>query len=227
MRRLICSLLAALALLVLTPGIAWAQVHQHESESGVAMVRSLESLRDLDYDSWQAVAYREGKPGEPVVLRIVGYPGKLRIDHPVGLQVLAGRRTWVLDDITLDNPVLAGDGRDAAVEFALDPLLNDLTNNRPLRIVLPGVITELPVPPYVRWLPLPMYTPARIPSWELLFSISMGVWWGKGFTRGLVSPTLGWVPWPKPVIERKAELLLSPSNPAVTTASPPPVPMQF
>ena len=149
MRRLICSLLAALALLVLTPGIAWAQVHQHESESGVAMVRSLESLRDLDYDSWQAVAYREGKPGEPVVLRIVGYPGKLRLDHPVGLQVMAGRRTWLLDDITLDNPVLAGDGRDAAVEFALDPLLNDLTNNRPLRLVLPGVITELPVPPYV------------------------------------------------------------------------------
>jgi hypothetical protein len=53
-----------------------------------------------------------------------------------------------------------------------------------------------------------MDTPARIPSWELLFSISMGVWWGKGFTRGLVSPTLRWVPWPKPVIERKAELLL-------------------
>ena len=149
MRRLICSLLAALVLLVLTPGLAWAQVHQHESESGVAMVRSLESLRDLDYDSWQAVAYREGKPGEPVVLRIVGYPGKLRIDHPVGLQILAGRRTWVLDDITLDNPVLAVDGRDAAVEFALDPLLNDLTNNRPLRLVLPGGITELPVPPYV------------------------------------------------------------------------------
>ena len=68
---------------------------------------------------------------------------------PVGLQILAGRRTWVLDDITLDNPVLAVDGRDAAVEFALDPLLNDLTNNRPLRLVLPGVITELPVPPYV------------------------------------------------------------------------------
>jgi hypothetical protein len=149
MRRLICSVLAVLVLSVLTPGVAWAQVHQHESESGVPMVRSLESIRDLDYDSWQAVAYREGKPGEPVVLRIVGYPGKLRIDHPVGLQILAGRRTWVLDDITLDNPVLAVDGRDAAVEFALDPLLNDLTNNRPLRLVLPGVITELPVPPYV------------------------------------------------------------------------------
>ena len=58
MRRLLCCLLAALGLLLLTPGTAWAQVHQHENEDGVAMVRSLESLRDLDYDSWQAVAYR-------------------------------------------------------------------------------------------------------------------------------------------------------------------------
>ena len=80
MRRLLCCLLAALGLLLLTPGTAWAQVHQHENDDGVAMVRSLESLRDLDYDSWQAVAYREGPPGQPVVLRVVGYPGKLRLN---------------------------------------------------------------------------------------------------------------------------------------------------
>ena len=86
---------------------------------------------------------------QPVVLRVVGYPGKLRLDHPVSLQVLAGRREWQLDDITLANPVLATDGRDAAAEFALDPLLDDLSNNRPLRLALPGVFTELPIPPYV------------------------------------------------------------------------------
>ena len=149
MRRLICSLLAAVVLLLLTPGQAWAQVHQHENENGVPMVRSMESLRDLDYNSWQAVAYREGKPGQPVVLRIVGYPGKLRLEHPENLQVLAGRRAWSLDDVTLFNPLLASDGREAAAEFALDPLLNDLNNNRPLRLVLQGVFTELPVPPYV------------------------------------------------------------------------------
>ena len=149
MRRLFCCLLAALGLLLLTPGTAWAQVHQHESEAGIAMVRSLESLRDLDYDSWQAVAYREGAPGQPVVLRIVGYPGKVRLEHPVNLQVLAGRREWALEDITLASPVLASDGREAAAEFALDPLLDDLSNNRPLRLILPGVFNELPVPPYV------------------------------------------------------------------------------
>lgn len=149
MRRLICSLLAAVVLLLLTPGQAWAQVHQHENENGVPMVRSMESLRDLDYNSWQAVAYREGKPGQPVVLRIVGYPGKLRLDHPENLQVLAGRKQWSLDDVTLSNPLLASDGREAAAEFALDPLLDDLSNNRPLRLVLQGVFTELPVPPYL------------------------------------------------------------------------------
>ena len=148
MRRLCCCLIALLVL-VLHPAKGWSQVHQHESETGAPMVRSLESLRDLDYDSWQAVAYREGAPGQPVVLRIVGYPGKVRLEHPVSLQVLSGRREWALEDITLASAVLAADGREAAAEFALDPLLDDLSNNRPLRLVLPGVFNELPVPPYV------------------------------------------------------------------------------
>ena len=148
MRRFACCLIALLTLVLWAPR-AWAQVHQHENEAGTPMVRSLESLRDLDYDSWQAVAYREGPPGEPVVLRIVGYPGKVRLEHPVSLQVIAGRREWALEDITLANPALASDGREAAAEFALDPLLDELANNRPLRLVLPGVFNELPVPPYV------------------------------------------------------------------------------
>ena len=75
LRRLLVSLLAAMLLLLITPNAALAQVHQHNDEAGAPMLRSLESLRDLDYVSWQAVAYRTGKPGNPVVLRIVGYPG--------------------------------------------------------------------------------------------------------------------------------------------------------
>ena len=149
MRRFIFTVLASLILMLGMSHPAAAQVHQHENEAGVAMVRSLESLRDLDYNSWQAVAYREGQPGQPVVLRLVGFPGRLRLDHPTSLQVLSGRREWDLDDTTLSNPFLASDGREAAAEFALDPLLDDLSNNRPLRLVLPGVFTELPVPPYV------------------------------------------------------------------------------
>ena len=148
-RTLLLSALAAVALLLLTPGVALAQVHQHQDENGAPMVRSLESLRDLDYQSWQAVAYRTGKPGNPVVLRIVGYPGKVRLDHPTNLVVQAGVKEWTLPDITLKNKALASDSRDAAAEFALDPLLNDLTNKRPLRLFLPGVLNDLPVPPFV------------------------------------------------------------------------------
>ena len=149
LRRLLCTLLVAVTLLLLTPTAVNAQVHEHQDENGAPMLRSIESLRDLDYQSWQAVAYRTGQPGNPVVLRIVGYPGKLRLEHPSPLLVQAGVKEWQLDDITLDNPALATDGREAAAEFALDPLLNDLSNNRPLRLFLPGVFNEMPVPPYV------------------------------------------------------------------------------
>ena len=90
------------------------------------------------------MAYREVLLGSRWCC-VLGLPGKLRLDHPVSLQVLAGRREWQLDDITLANPVLATDGRDAAAEFALDPLLDDLsTTDRPL--ALPGVFTEFQYP---------------------------------------------------------------------------------
>ena len=139
-----------------------AQVHLHPDENGTEIVRSLESLRDLDYQSWQAVAYRSGPPGGPVTLRIVGYPGRVRLDHPTSLIVHSGRGTWELEDITTANPKLASDGRDAAAEFDLNPLLADLHQNRPLRLELPGVFVELPVPPFVvgEWRSLPSWRDA-------------------------------------------------------------------
>jgi hypothetical protein len=118
-------------------------------EKAPALLRSLESLRDLDHRSWQLVAFREGPPGNPLRLRIVGYPGRVRLDHPTPLLVWAGRRHWLLEDVTLSSEKLAGDGRAAAAEFDLAPLLADLVKNRPLRLELAGVFSELPVPPYV------------------------------------------------------------------------------
>ena len=169
MSTLLRSLLhRALLLLVLATGLllgptaASAQLHAHADENGQPMVRSLESLRDLDYQSWQAVAYRSGPPGGPVTLRIVGYPGRVRLDHPTALVVYGGRRRWELEDTTTANPKLMSDGRDAAAEFNLSPLLADLHKNRPLRLELPGVFVELPVPPYVvgEWRGLPSWTEA-------------------------------------------------------------------
>jgi hypothetical protein len=134
-----------------------ALLHAHPDENGVPVVRSLESLRDLDYQSWQVVAYRQGPPGGPLRLRIVGYPGKVRLDHPTPLLVRSGAYRWDLEDVTLSNPRLVGDGRAAAAEFDLAPLLADLHQDRPLRLRLKGVFTELPVPPFVvrEWRQLP------------------------------------------------------------------------
>jgi hypothetical protein len=148
LRASLC-LLCLLAGLALAPAPAAAQLHAHSDERGLPVLRSLESLRDLDDQSWQLVAYREGPPGSPLKLRVVGYPGKVRLEHPTPLSVGSGRQRWQLADLTLANPQLAGDGRSAAAEFDLLPLISALHQNRPLRLALPGVFTELPVPPFV------------------------------------------------------------------------------
>lgn len=159
MTRLLGVLLGVLLLLGVTaPALAMLQASPEET--GTGLVRSLESLRDLDYQSWQVVAYRSGppRPQAPITLRIVSYPGRLRLDHPEPLLVRSGRRLWSLSDITLSSPKLAADSRAAAAEFDLAPLLADLQKDRPLRLELPGVFVELPVPPYVvaEWRRLPL-----------------------------------------------------------------------
>jgi len=149
--RIVLSLAMVVLLAMGAPAAAQAQLHTHLDENGSEVVRSLESLRDLDYQSWQVVAYRSGPPGPqaPLTLRIVGYPGKVRLDHPTPLVVTAGRRHWDLADITTANPRLATDSRDAAAEFDLQPLITELRKDRPLRLALRGVFVELPVPPFV------------------------------------------------------------------------------
>ena len=150
-KRAFLCFLASCIFLFGMPKASPAQIQVNEVQDGSEFTRSLESLRDLDYQTWQVVVYsKNGDSSEKTfVLRIVGYPGTLRINHPTSLEVHSGRRDWVLQDITLSNPQLAKDPREAAAEFDLSPLLFDLRNNRPLRLKLPGVITELPVPPYV------------------------------------------------------------------------------
>ena len=149
LKRMLFCLLVVLALLVVRPPLAEAKLQFSEGEESSSITRSLESLRDLDYQTWQVVAYTNNPSDGTFILRIVGYPGTLHLDHPTSLQVHAGLRDWFLKDITLSNVQLASDPREAAAEFELSPLLNDLTNNRPLRFMLPGVISDLPIPPYV------------------------------------------------------------------------------
>jgi len=110
---------------------------------------SSEFLRDLDFETWQLVAYKSSFFEDKLILRVIGYPGNLRIDHPTYLRVESGRKEWLLDDKTLLNVELANDGRQAAAEFDLNELIQNIDKNRPLRLSLSGVFSELPVPPFV------------------------------------------------------------------------------
>ena len=117
--------------------------------NGELINASSEFLRDLDFETWQLVAYKSPLSADKLILRVIGYPGNLRIDHPTQWRVESGRKQWLLDDKTLLNVELANDGRQAAAEFDLEELIINLDKNRPLRVSLSGVFSELPVPPFV------------------------------------------------------------------------------
>ena len=125
-----------------------AEIAETEINGGLINASS-EFLRDLDFETWQLVVYKSPFFEDRLILRVIGYPGNLRIDHPTNLSVYSGRKEWILEDKTLLNQDLANDGRQAAAEFNLQDLINNIDKNRPLRLSLSGVFSELPVPPFV------------------------------------------------------------------------------
>ncbi len=140
--------LLLLVLLTFNPLKVIAEVADTEI-NGEMINASSEFLRDLDFETWQLVAYKSPLYKDKLILRVIGYPGNLRIDHPTELRVESGRKEWFLDDKTLLNEELANDGRQAAAEFDLDQLIQNIDKNRPLRLSLSGVFSELPVPPFL------------------------------------------------------------------------------
>ena len=139
---------AILICVLISPFKANAEIAETEI-NGDLINASSEFLRDLDFETWQLVAYKSPLFEDKLILRVIGYPGNLRIDHPTNLQVDSGRKHWLLNDKTLLNAELANDGRQAAAEFDLNELINNIDKNRPLRLSLSGVFSELPVPPFV------------------------------------------------------------------------------
>ncbi len=140
--------LAIIVSLIFNPFKVYAKIAETEINSEL-MIASSEFLRDLDFETWQLVAYKSPLFEDKLILRVIGYPGNLRIDHPTNLQVDSGRKQWFLSDKTLLNTELANDGRQAAAEFDLNELISNIDKNRPLRLSLTGVFSELPVPPFV------------------------------------------------------------------------------
>ena len=114
---------------IFNPLAVSAEVSETEI-NGELINASSEFLRDLDFETWQLVAYKSPFLEDKLILRVIGYPGNLRIDHPTGLRVESGRKQWLLTDKTLSNIELANDGRQAAAEFDLDELIQNIDKNR-------------------------------------------------------------------------------------------------
>ena len=140
--------LAIIISIIFNPLKVYSEIAETEI-NGDLINASSEFLRDLDFETWQLVAYKSPLFEDKLILRVIGYPGNLRIDHPTSLQVDSGRKQWLLTDKTLLNVELANDGRQAAAEFDLNELIKSIDKNRPLRLSLSGVFSELPVPPFV------------------------------------------------------------------------------
>ena len=121
----------------------------NSNDKQIEIKRSLESLQDIDYQTWQIIVYPSSKVSKNLILRIVGYPGSLRIDHPTNLMVKSGRKNWDLKDITKESKANLETLNDSAAEFDIAKMIEDLDKNRPLRLSLPGLINDLPIPPYL------------------------------------------------------------------------------
>ncbi len=147
--RLIISYLLIFCFFLTSANKSYADSKVTSNDQKEEIQRSLESLKDLDYQTWQIIVYPSSKYSKNLILRIVGYPGSLRIDHPTNLMVNSGRKTWALKDITKNSKINVEALNDSAAEFDLSTLIAELDKNKPLRLSLPGLINDLPIPPYL------------------------------------------------------------------------------
>ncbi len=149
LKSFMLSILILIFFVFLSPAKSQAQLQVNKDSEGKEFLRSLESVRDIDYQTWQLVLYPNLGMENKFILRVVGYPGDLRLDHPTSIKVHSGIKDWSLLDITLNNEKLVNDGREAAAEFDISTLILELKNDRPLRLCLEGVFSDLPIPPYL------------------------------------------------------------------------------
>ena len=103
--RLIISFLLICCFFLTSANKSYADSKVTSNDQKKEIKRSIESLKDLDYQTWQIIVYPSSKMSKNLILRIVGNPGSLRIDHPTSLMVNSGRKTWDLKDITKNSKI--------------------------------------------------------------------------------------------------------------------------
>lgn len=136
-------LLLAIAFWICPPAIA--AIHHYPEGGDREMIRSLQSLRDVQEQSWQVIFYerRQGAEHLSARLRLVGFPSATP-SHQMPLMVEQAGQQVSLSNVTEQDAQLSAN----VAEFDAAPLLPLLDRVTPLRLELDADVV-LTVPPFV------------------------------------------------------------------------------
>lgn len=137
------SVLLAIAIWICPPAIA--AIHHYPEAGDRDLVRSLQSLRDAQDQSWQVIFYerRQGAERLSSRLRLVGFPSAT-LSRQTPLMVEQAGQQLSLPNVTEQDDQLSAN----VAEFDSEPLLPLLDRLSPLRLQLETDVM-LTVPPFV------------------------------------------------------------------------------
>ncbi|MGF1499776.1 MAG: DUF3122 domain-containing protein [Elainellaceae cyanobacterium] len=161
-----CLAVLLVAIALTCPQPAMARLQQEHLAPQIQLNKSLRTLRDNHGYSWQVIAFRrmQGDRSDPAMLRLVGFPGAVEVDHAQPLQVMGlSDQTILLEDVSAQIFMANRSASDAAqsaaqsaaqnvAQYELQPLLPQLKTTLPLRLGIPLLnqeATELRVSPAV------------------------------------------------------------------------------
>lgn len=139
---------------------------QTQEPPDVTLVRSRHALQDADNRGWQAIAFKRvrSSDSDPVLLRLVGFPGAIEFDRerPLLVELDADTTSILLPPnlgrLAADAPALPNVGQFELTDLcAATHACQDLPRDRALRLMLPlasGEDVLLKIPPYIQreWL---------------------------------------------------------------------------
>lgn len=131
---------------------ALAAIRQLEEAPGQMVEQSRQSLKDQHGNSWQAIAFKRILPDGKMsfYLRLVGFPGIVKIDHhqPLTLTNSLGKTLTVID---MSKEIFTSKLPEPNIsQYDLQPLLPQLQAEIPWQLTLPtlgGTPIHLSIPP--------------------------------------------------------------------------------
>ena len=141
MKHWVLRLGLLLGLLLLVVGISsppmGAVILRHQEGLGQMLYQSRQTLRDPRGNSWQAIVFKRTQPdGESnLVLRLVGFPGTVALDHPCPLTIVSSLgQKFTTTDIT--DRILTEEDISNVGQYDLQPVIWSLRPELPIKLSL-------------------------------------------------------------------------------------------